>query len=74
MTQPFIVITDASSGIGEATAKAFSKAGRFLLLLPRRIGDISNQDSIKWDESIDINVKGVMNTQHRVVTSTRQEY
>lgn len=35
-----IVITGASSGIGEATAKAFSKAGHPLLLIARRVEKI----------------------------------
>jgi len=37
MDQPLVVITGASSGIGAATAQAFSKAGHPLLLLARRI-------------------------------------
>lgn len=37
MNKPLVVITGASSGIGEATAKDFSKKGYPLLLLARRI-------------------------------------
>lgn len=37
MEKPLVVITGASSGIGAATAQAFSKAGHPLLLLARRI-------------------------------------
>ena len=37
MEKPLVVITGASSGIGAATAEAFSKAGHPLLLLARRI-------------------------------------
>ena len=37
MTKPLAVITGASSGIGEATAKAFSNAGYPTLLLARRV-------------------------------------
>jgi NADP-dependent 3-hydroxy acid dehydrogenase YdfG len=36
MTRPLVAITGASSGIGEATARAFSKAGYPLLLMARR--------------------------------------
>ncbi|MFP0193920.1 SDR family oxidoreductase [Pseudomonas sp. PHC1] len=37
MSKPLIIITGASSGIGEATARRFSAAGHPLLLLARRI-------------------------------------
>lgn len=35
--KPLVVITGASSGIGEATAKSFSAAGHPLLLVARRL-------------------------------------
>lgn len=37
MNKPLVVITGASSGIGEATAKLFSEKGHPLLLLARRV-------------------------------------
>ena len=37
MTKPLAVITGASSGIGEATAKRFSKEGHPVLMLARRL-------------------------------------
>lgn len=37
MTKPLVVITGASSGIGEAIARQFSAQGHALLLLARRI-------------------------------------
>lgn len=117
MTKPLVVITGASSGIGEATARAFSKAGHPLLLLARRVdrmealglpdtmirkvdvrdrdaivsavaeaeavygptdclfnnagiarlGNVIQQDPAEWDESIAINVNGVMNAVHAVM-------
>ena len=117
MGKPLVVITGASSGIGEATARAFSAAGHPLLLLARRLermealglpdamcravdvrdraaiaaalaeaeavhgpadclfnnagiarlADITEQDPAEWDESIDINTKGVMNALHAVM-------
>ncbi|OYX41019.1 MAG: oxidoreductase [Rhodobacterales bacterium 32-67-9] len=115
--KPLIAITGASSGIGAATAHAFSKAGHPVLMMARRLekmeafglpnsicarvdvrdraqiaeavkaaegrfgpvdmmfanagllrlGDIAKQDPDEWDEMIDINTKGVMNTVHAVL-------
>ncbi|MEM7693649.1 MAG: SDR family oxidoreductase [Pseudomonadota bacterium] len=119
--KPLVVITGASSGIGEATARAFSKAGHPLLLLARRLdrmealglpntmcrkadvrdrdtieaaikeaeerfgpadclfnnagiarlGNVFEQDPAEWDESIDINAKGVMNALHPIMNGMK---
>jgi NADP-dependent 3-hydroxy acid dehydrogenase YdfG len=115
--KPLVAITGASSGIGEATARAFSEAGHPVLLMARRLdrmqalnlpnavlrqadvrdraaiaaaladaegeygpvdmmfanagiarlGDIGKQPPEDWDEMIDINTKGVMNSVHAVM-------
>ena len=115
--KPLVAITGASSGIGEATARAFSNAGHPVLMMARRLErmeemqfpnsicrkvDVRERDQIKsavsdaeskfgpvdmmfanagiarladigrqppeeWDEMIDINTKGVMNTVHAVL-------
>ena len=115
--KPLIAITGASSGIGEATARAFSNAGHPVLMMARRLermeemqlpnsicrkvdvrdrdqinsavseaeskfgpvdmmfanagiarlADIGRQPPEEWDEMIDINTKGVMNTVHAVL-------
>lgn len=122
MSKPLIAITGASSGIGEATAKAFSAAGHPLLLMARRLdrmqaldlpdavckqvdvrdrdsieaavkeaealhgpvdclfnnagvarlGDIADQPPEEWDETIDINIKGVMNALHPVFRGMKE--
>jgi len=122
MSKPLIAITGASSGIGEATARAFSAEGHPLLLMARRLermtalnlpntmcrcvdvrdrdaianavkeaeaeygpvdclfnnagvarlGDIAEQNPAEWDESIDINIKGVMNALHPFIDSMKK--
>ncbi|MGF1609866.1 MAG: SDR family oxidoreductase [Kiloniellales bacterium] len=122
MNKPLVVITGASSGIGEATARAFSRAGHPLLLLARRLdrmealglpdaicrkvdvrerpaiaaaveeaeakhgpadclfnnagiarlADIGSQRPEEWDETIDINTKGVMNALYPVMAGMKE--
>lgn len=117
-SKSLVAITGASSGIGEAVARAFSAAGHPLLLMARRVdrmeslglpnalcrevdvrdraaiasavrdaeavygpvdmmfanagiarlADIGRQPPEEWDEMIDINIKGVMNTVHAVLS------
>lgn len=118
MTKPLIIITGASSGIGEAAARMLSAAGHPLLLLARRIdrlealglpnalcrgvditdrgallaavseaetqfgpadglinnagvmllGEMSTQDPAQWEQMLDVNVKGLLNGIHAVVS------
>ena len=44
MSKPLVVITGASSGIGEAVARQFSKEGHPLLLLARRLDRLEALD------------------------------
>ena len=117
--KPLVAITGASSGIGEAAARAFSAAGHPVLLMARRLdrmealnlpravlrcvdvrdraaiaaavadaegqygpvdmmfanagiarlGDIATQPPEDWDEMIDINTKGVLNSVHAVMNA-----
>jgi NADP-dependent 3-hydroxy acid dehydrogenase YdfG len=116
--KPLVAITGASSGIGEAAARAFSAAGHPVLLMARRLermqslglpnaicakvdvrdrnelvaavrgaeakfgptdmmfvnagiarlADIGRQPPEEWDEMIDINTKGVMNSVYAVMS------
>ncbi|VVP61012.1 putative oxidoreductase [Pseudomonas fluorescens] len=118
MTKPLIIITGASSGIGEAAARMLSAVGHPLLLLARRIdrlealalpnalcrgvditdrgallaavseaetqfgpadglinnagvmllGEMSKQDPAQWEQMLDVNVKGLLNGIHAVVS------
>ncbi|RWN58138.1 SDR family oxidoreductase [Mesorhizobium sp.] len=113
-----VAVTGASSGIGEAVAKAFSRAGHPVLMMARRVermealnlpdsmarqvdvrdraaiaaavkeaeaeygpvdilfanagiarlADIGRQPPEEWDEMIDINTKGVLNSVHAVMS------
>ena len=116
--KPLVAVTGASSGIGEAVAKAFSAAGHPVLMMARRLermealnlpssmarkvdvrdraaiaaavkeaeaeygpvdmmfanagiarlADIGRQPPEEWDEMIDINTKGMLNTVHSVMS------
>jgi len=116
--KPFVAVTGASSGIGEAVAKTFSAAGHPVLMMARRLermealnlpdslsrkvdvrdraqiaaavkeaegkygpvdmmfanagiarlADIGRQPPEEWDEMIDINTKGMLNTVHAVMS------
>ena len=59
MSKPLVVITGASSGIGEAVARQFSEAGHPLLLLARRLDRL---EALK-----------LPNTMCRLVDVTRRE-
>lgn len=118
MSKPLIIITGASSGIGEATARLFAGLGHPLLLLARRLdrlealhlpdtlcravdvtdreallaavaeaeqqfgpadalvnnagvmllGNMVEQDPGEWERMLDVNVKGLLNGIHAVLT------
>ena len=122
IVKPLVAVTGASSGIGEATARAFSAAGHAVLMMARRIdrmeamrlpnsisrqvdvrnrtavaaavreaeakfgpvdvmfanagiarlGDVGKQDPADWDEMIAINVNGMMNSVHAVMSGMMQ--
>jgi NADP-dependent 3-hydroxy acid dehydrogenase YdfG len=122
VAKPLVAITGASSGIGAATARAFSNAGHPLLLMARRmhrmeelglpdahlaavdvrdragvvravaegeerfgptdvmfanaglarLANIFRQDPAEWDESIDINTKGLMNSVYPVMNGMKE--
>lgn len=66
MTKPLIVITGASSGIGAATAKAFSDAGYAIALLARSKQsmeqlNIKNSISIECDVTSIDSIQGAIN-------------
>lgn len=119
--KPLVAITGASSGIGAAAARAFSRQGHPLLLMARRmdrmeqldlptahlacvdvrdrdavagavaeaeekygptdmmfanagiarLANLFRQDPKEWDETIDINTKGVMNAVHPVMNGMK---
>ncbi len=121
MTKPLVVVTGASSGIGEAIARSFSSQGHALLLIARRIEkleamdlpnalcrkvDVTDRDAVKttvseaekkfgptdllvnnaglmqlgfaheqdpkeWDNMIDVNIKGVLNGVHAVLSGMK---
>lgn len=120
--KPLVAITGASSGIGAATAQAFSAAGHPVLMMARRLdrmealdlpnamarqvdvrdraaiaaavaegeaeygpvdmmfanagiarlANIGRQDPAEWDEMIDVNTKGLMNTVHAVMDGMKE--
>jgi NADP-dependent 3-hydroxy acid dehydrogenase YdfG len=117
-SKPLVAVTGASSGIGEAVAKTFSRAGHPVLMMARRLermealnlpdsmarrvdvrdraaiaaavkdaeaeygpvdmlfanagiarlADIGRQPPEEWDEMIDINTKGMLNSVHAVMS------
>ena len=118
MNKPLAIVTGASSGIGEATARALAKEGHPLLLLARRVdrltalgipnalcrqvdvtdrkamlttvaeaeaahgpadllvnnagvmllGNMEKQDPDEWDRMLDVNVRGLLNGVHAVLS------
>lgn len=121
MTKPLVVVTGASSGIGEAIARQLSANGHPLLLLARRLKrlealdlgntlcrkvDVTDREAIKvaiteaeaqfgpvdclvnnaglmqlgfaheqnpveWDNMVDVNIKGVLNGIHAVLSGMK---
>jgi NADP-dependent 3-hydroxy acid dehydrogenase YdfG len=87
-SKPLVVITGASSGIGAATARAFSAAGHPLLLISRRLepmqelglpdaelmalSTVAEQDPAHVQEQFDVNCVALMKNSQLVVRGMRE--
>src|SRR6266853_180672 len=60
ITNKVVVITGASSGIGESTAKLLAEQGAKVVLGARRSNRIDAIKVDEWDRQIDVNIKGLL--------------
>src|SRR6266481_4244134 len=60
ITDKVVVITGASSGIGESTAKLLAEQGARVVLGARRSDRIEALKVDEWDRQIDVNIKGLL--------------